>query len=168
MTEPHSEAPTRAPTRLMGAVLVVMGTFTVAQAVYFNRQDAKQSDCLVSVIHGLTGSLEARTATTPRDTILKKRATAAAQYESDASGNIWDTYVEAAGFLRENPTAEIPPKEQVRLQGELVKAILHYGVVSQRVEERRERLIKKNEELDELRSTTPIPPFPQGTCDEEG
>lgn len=164
MTEPTPTS-VRVRTRWLGAVLLVMGLFTVSQAVYFNVQDSEQRDCLGEVIADLTGVLDARSATTPRDTLLKKRATAASGYESAASGAIWTVYLKPAKYLKAHPGGEIPPKRGARLQVELIDAILHYGVVSERVEERRDRLIKKAEALDDLREATPIPDFPKGTCD---
>lgn len=150
--------------RLLGFFIAAMGVAMLAQTWYFNHQDSQQSDCLASNFATLTRVLGIRSATTPRDTLLKKRATAASGYESAASGDIWRVYLKPAEYLNNHPGGELPPKRGLRIQQELVDAILHYGKVSARVEERRTRLIKKNAELDALRQSTPVPPFPEGTC----
>lgn len=162
MTEP-TETKRKQP--VVGAVLLAMGLAMVGQAVYFNRQDAEQSDCLVQSFSEFADNLTLRSTFTERDTLLKKRSLQASFYSDKASDRIWRTYGEAAGYLREDPTAEIPPEEALRLQKQLIDDIIHYGVVSERVAERRARLVKKNEELQQQRAQNPVPEFPDGKCD---
>lgn len=151
----------------LGILVLVLGGFTVVGDQGRKNADDDQRSCLVENFAALNANLSLRTEFTARDTLLKKRTLAASGYESAASDRIWQTFGEAAGYLRDDPAQEIPPEEAARLNAQLVEDLLHYLKVSERVNERRMRLAKKTEALEAKRAENPVPPFPSGTCEEE-
>jgi hypothetical protein len=122
---------------LLGFLVMVMGLALIAQAVYFNHEDQRQKACLITQIHGLTTSMEARAALTER--------------ESAANRRIWSIYAKAAGYLKDDPTKPLPKDVQDRLNTALVASLLDYQAVM--------------DDIESSRKTHPIPPYPQGRCD---
>jgi hypothetical protein len=149
----------------LGYVIIAMGIAMIGQAYYFNDKDADNDACLIENFSQLTEALEVRSELATREALLNRRGLAASGYESAAADQIWQTFGEAAGYLREDPTKPLPPKEAERLNRQLVRDLLHYVAVAERVAERRDRLQVQRDNLVERRDDNPIPPFPSGTCE---
>lgn len=119
-----------------GALLIVLGVGLVVQSSYFQGQNEQQRRCLGDNFRELTVT-------------LTDRAQLAAQ-ESEANKRVWLVWADAAGIVRDDPTQPLPPKEQARLQRDLVAALLDFKRVVDSVEvQRREN---------------PVPPYPAGSC----
>lgn len=122
--------------RTEGRFLILIGLAMVAQAWYFHSVDRGQSECVERNFSELSHSLDARSALTARETEQNKA--------------LWLIYANAAGLLKDDPTAELPPKKQTQLQRRLVGQLLEY---------RREITAIERE-----RSEHPLPPYPAGEC----
>jgi hypothetical protein len=122
---------------LLGIFLVLMAVMTLGQAVYFNHEDQRQRLCFQEKFGELSVALDARSELTERET--------------DQNKELWLIYAEAAGLLKDDPTAELPPEEQRKLQIELVEKLLEYREEITKIERERER--------------NPLPPYPIGVCD---
>lgn len=128
---------------LEGVALVVIGIFIAAQSVYFNTQDTRQDDedmaqrsCFEKKFRELSVALDARAELTERETAQNKA--------------LWLIYAEAAGLLKDDPTAELTPKDQSKFQRKLVAQLLEYRKVINEIERDRRR--------------NPVPPYPVGVC----
>lgn len=136
--------------RIEGVFLICLGAFIAAQSIYFNQKDSDQQDCLETNFVNLSVALNVRADLAQDETAVRKRV-------DKAESEIWDTYARAAGLLRDDPTAELPPAKQEQLQIDLVDALLNYQAVSEQAED---AIVKI--QLDRTRN--PVPPYPVGTC----
>jgi hypothetical protein len=117
-------------------LIIVIGVLMLLQTAYFQGRAAEQQDCLAENFQELSVALNARG-------VLQERETAQNQA-------LWGIYAEAAGLVKDDPTAELEPADQERLQRKLVAQLLEYDRVMENIE--RER--KDN----------PFPPYPAGQC----
>lgn len=122
---------------ILASLVIVMGLTLILQSLYFRDQDVKQRDCLSTTMEQLTDSLEARSV--------------GIENETRATHRIWKVYTQAAKDLRRTGAKQLPQSQKDRLQGRLIEALLHYDAVVNRVQQEREK--------------NPIPPYPEGTCD---
>lgn len=119
-----------------GALLIAVGLAMLWQGWYFAGEGREQRECLADNFQELSVALDARANLADRET---------AQNQA-----LWGIYAEAAGLVRDDPTAELKPEDQAKLQRELVAQLLEYQDVMAGIrEERRE---------------TPLPPYPAGVC----
>ena len=133
-----------------GLVLILLAIFTVVQAVYFNLEDRQQSECVRDNFSEFARVTGFRADIGMQDSELQRRETA-------VSKKIWLTFAEAAGVIKDDPSKPLPPDEQARLNGELVKNLLEYKETISEIEEEREQLQRE-------RRRNPVPPFPVGEC----
>jgi hypothetical protein len=120
-------------------MLIVIGVLMLVQAWYFQARANDQQECLADNFQELSVALDARAGITDR--------------ESEQNRALWGIYAEAAGLVKDDPTAELKPADQAKLQRELVAQLLEYDRVMGGIErERREN---------------PLPPYPPGKCSGE-
>jgi hypothetical protein len=122
---------------VIGGAVLVLGLFTTSQAILSSQADNAQQDCFERNFREFARVLDARADIQARESVLIAR--------------IWQVYTEAAGVLQDDPTKELPPKEEARLQTRLVEALLDYD--------------RGIEAIQQDREENPIPPYPVGTCD---
>lgn len=120
-----------------GVVLILLGIFTVLQAIVFNLEDRQQRTCLEDNFIALNNALEVRADLAARETKLQH--------------NVWSVYARAAGLLKDDPNEKLSPRDRKQLQREWVAALLEYDEGIQEIQrERREN---------------PVPPYPVGSCE---
>jgi hypothetical protein len=121
-----------------GGLLIVIGILMLGQTFYFNAVDREQRRCVTENFQELSVALDARAALVDRETSQNQA--------------LWSIYAEAAGLVNsdDDPSYELGPKEQHRLQEKLVEQLLVY-----------EDAI---EEIKAERKENPLPPYPVGEC----
>jgi hypothetical protein len=119
-----------------GAMLIVIGLAMLWQSWYFAGQADEQRQCLVDNFQELSVALDARGDLAERESAQNKA--------------LWSIYAEAAGLVRDDPTEELPPREQAKLQRRLVAQLLEYDRVM--------------DDIADQRRSTPLPPYPAGQC----
>ena len=122
--------------RGLGILLVLLAIGTLVQAIYFAREDGEQQRCLSQNFQELSVALDKRAELSSRET--------------EQNQALWGIYAEAAGLIKDDPTAELKPADQKQLQIDLVKQLLEY-----------QRVI---EDIREERRKNPLPPYPLGAC----
>lgn len=137
---------------ILGMVVAILGAFTVAQSLYYRAQDAERARTETALVERNSIIIRCiEESFTELAGVLDIRGEATAS-ESALTSRIWDTYVEAAGYLKDDPTMELPPKQQRRLQRDLVAALLDYRAgIDKIVDDRRDN---------------PVPQYPTGKCEE--
>lgn len=122
---------------IIGGMVMLLGLFTVAQAIANSRAENAQQACFEENFRELSRVLDVRASIAQRESALETK--------------IWDIYGRAAGYLQDDPTKPLPPKAKERLQRELVAALIAYREGMKHIrQERREN---------------PVPPYPLGNCD---
>lgn len=117
--------------------LILVGVLMILQSWYFNAEDRDQRACFEEKFSELSVALNSRSDLTERETSQNKA--------------LWLIYADAAGLVRDDPTQELKPKDQARLQRELVAQLLEYK--------------KTITEIEQERKENPLPPYPVGVCD---
>jgi len=120
-----------------GAVLILLAVFTVLQGIYFNLEDRSQRACFEEKFTELSK--------------VSKLRSELAERETAATSNVLRVYAKAAGLVKDDPTQELKPKDEARLQRELVAALLSYQDEITAIENSREK--------------NPVPPYPIGVCE---
>ena len=123
--------------RIEGSALIIIALLMLGQSWYFNAEDRDQRACIQQNFVELSRALDARADLTQRETSQNKA--------------LWLIYAEAAGLVKDDPTAELKPKDQARLQRELVAQLLEYK--------------REITEIEQERRENPLPPYPVGVCD---
>lgn len=124
--------------RIEAACLIVLGIGMVVQTAYFNHQQDAQRACFESKFSEFT-----RTA---------KLRSGLAEDESAVTRGVLQVYAKAAGIVKDDPTKPLPPADREQLQRDAVKALLEYDTVTR--------------EVDQQRQDNPVPPYPEGRCDQ--
>jgi hypothetical protein len=122
-----------------GTILILLGIFTVLQALYFSVEDRDQRECFESKFNELSRVVQIRGGLAERET--------------SATSGVLDVYAEAAGLVKDDPTKPLKPEDQEQLQRDLVKALLRYQDEINAVQK--------------VRDENQIPPYPVGICSEE-
>lgn len=123
--------------RIEAFFLILVGVLMLGQTWYFNTQDSSQRECISDKFRELSIALDVRSESNEKETRAEKE--------------IWLTYAEAAGALKNKPPqTELPEEQQNRLNKQLIDALLNYQSVVDEIQKDR----KKN----------PLPPYPIGVC----
>lgn len=136
--------------RLIATVMFALAIFSVGQAVYFSAQDNQQQDCFAGKIDDIVDNLQTRSKLATKDSALTAESQA-------LDRGLWLIYADAAGLLKDDPTSELSPEEQEKLQIALVEGLVNY-------QEKTQDIAAQREQLAEQRASTPIPDFPTGEC----
>ena len=122
----------------LGVFVLVLAAFTVTQSVYSYNQDQKQRECFERKFAQNAATSKVRSKLVER--------------ESEIVSGVLNAFGESAGYLKDDPNAEIPKEEQARLRKEMIDSLLTYTRVSKEIKADREE--------------TPLPAYPEGACDQ--
>lgn len=139
-----------AATRRQGFVLIAIGVIMMIQGVYVYNRLNDTVDCISDNFRDLTTALTARAEINHSDALLSQRAT-------EADRALWLINAEAAGLLKDDPTAELSAADKAKFQREFVQQLLLYKEVTQDI-------LRQRKQNTAMSGEHPVPPYPTGTC----
>lgn len=137
-------------TRVQGYVLIAIGLIMVLQGWYVYDRLNDTVDCMQDNFRDLTTALNAREEINHSEAVLSRRDTA-------ADRALWLINAEAAGVLKDDPTAELSPADQAKFQRKFVQQLLVYKAVTEDIQRQRTENVARAE-------SHPLPEYPTGAC----